>query len=112
MGQQSDEVFTTLHVHAKWKIICAEMDYIAKAEEMFQLRRRLNPHHPIDDVRRETASFRVMQYDRWCKVKDLYAQCRDELADTCGDPKFEECKSLLERIFTDELDVALREVTK
>lgn len=109
---------------AKWLYIQETMDYILSMDakyndfgKAFSVRRRLNPHHPESDVALETARFkeeqrkiRVDQHQRWANLKNLYAEHRDELANTCGNPSFEECKSILERIFAEEVDSALRSI--
>lgn len=118
----SGHVFSTLSTEGKWQHIADVMDYIIRgenqlkgAEKAFLMRRRLNPHHPADQVEQETNAFkeswdqqRNKQYVEWLNVKDLYATHRDELANTLDTEKYVEYKNILEKIFTDELDNALR----
>lgn len=120
----TEEEFSALPTLGKWVHIQKTMDYIIKMDAQyegikrgFDLRRRLNPHHPPEDVAKETESIRTEQcnlrldqYQRWSHIKNLYAAHRDELVNTFGDSGYEECKSILERIFTMELDDALRNV--
>jgi hypothetical protein len=58
----------------------------------------------------ETRKIRVEQLTRWEHIRSLYATHRDELNDTFNNPAFNDCKAILERVFTNELDDALREV--
>jgi exonuclease VII large subunit len=104
------EEFSNLNTIQKWHHIKAVMDYIEQTELHYSLRRRLNPHHPKAHVDEERIALRKDQYERWAHLKDLYASCRDELSNTQGYADFENCKNILERIFTNELDEALRDV--
>jgi len=106
----SEEEFAVLETQGKWIHIEETMQYIANMDKMYNLRTRMNPHHPEDQKRQEQRNLRVDQYERWSHIKNLYATHRDELINTFDNPKFEECKSILERIFTLELDDALRDV--
>jgi hypothetical protein len=108
MKKMTSEQFAALKTSSKWKYITSEMDDIQSAETAFSLRRRFNPHHPADVVRKETTEFRLAQWARWCAVKDLYAEHRDEMSKTDEISRFINAKELLERIFTQELDEALR----
>ena len=106
----SEEEFAQLPLIEKWMHLRDTMGYIVKMDTTYGLRTRLNSHHPKKQQKQEQRNLRVDQYQRWLHVKNLYAGHRDELANTFEDPKFEECKSILERIFTMELDDALRDV--
>lgn len=106
----SEEDFAKLDTYTKWNHIKATMDYIQQMDTHYGLRERLNPHHPKEQRAQEKRSMRLDQYQRWSHIKGLYAINRDELNSTLGNEKFEECKEILERIFTTELDDALREV--
>lgn len=103
------EKFALYKTEEKWDSICTRMRVIQQEETNFSLRRRLNPQHADKVVREETRRFRTIQYQKWCEVKDLYAEHRDEMANTCNNARYAECKDILERIFTMELDEALRE---
>jgi len=108
MGDKDN--FALYKTEEKWDSICTRMRNIQQAETAFSMRRRVNPHHSKEQVRQETRAFRVEQYIKWCEVKDLYAEHRDEMAsNTCNNARYVECKDILERIFTMELDEALRE---
>ncbi|CAM6003867.1 unnamed protein product [Sphagnum balticum] len=86
------------------------MDYIVQMDNVYSLRRRLNPHHAEDQKKEETRNLRVDQYQRWSHVKNLYAEHRDEMANALDSQDFEKCKAILERIFTMEVDDALRDI--
>ena len=106
----TDEDFTRLSLLEKWNHIENSMSYIARMDSVYSMRVRLNPHHPEEDKKEEARNVRLDQYNRWVNIKDLYAAHRDELSDTRGDPSFEESKSILERIFSTEVDDALRSI--
>lgn len=105
----TSEAFAAKNTVGKWEWIHQSMAAIASAESAFSMRRRLNPHHPLEQAREETRAFRLEQYQKWCEIKDLYAQHRDEMANTFESVNYQRCKNILERIFTDELDEALRQ---
>ena len=46
----------------------------------------------------------------WKEVKDLYAEYRDELSNTLDNERFASCRDILEKVFTEELDEALKQV--
>lgn len=102
------EDFAKLSTEDKWRHIAIGMKSIQSDDTTFSLRRRMNPHHTPQQKREESRAFRISQYSRWSELKDLYAEFRDELSNTQGREQFEECKSILERIFTVELDDALK----
>jgi hypothetical protein len=102
------EEFAKLSVSEKWRHIAGVMDYIQQMDNTYNMRRRYNPHHPPEVVKLEERALRTDQYQRWAHVKDLYASHRDELADTQDNELFRDCKAVLERIFTTEVDDALR----
>lgn len=102
-------MFALAHTAQKWEIIHQTMREISASESAFSMRRRLNPHHSSQDVKDETRAFRIEQYQKWCEIKDLYAEFRDEMANTAENSHYEQCKNILERIFTEELDEALRQ---
>ena len=106
----TEEAFAELDLTKKWFHIKTTMDYIQKMDTAYSLRSRLNPHHSDKDKKEEQRNLRVDQYQRWAHIKNLYATHRDDLTDTLGVSHYEECKSILERIFTMELDDALREI--
>lgn len=101
--------FAILSTLEKWMHIQSVMDYIHNMEKRYELRTRY-ANYPSSDSKHEQRVFRVDQYQRWLHVKDLYASHRDELSNTLDNEKFQECKSILERIFTEELDDALRDM--
>jgi hypothetical protein len=118
----TEEEFGLLTLAEKWEHVTSVMDYIIKtdqsyvtAQKGFDMRRRLNPHHPKSQVKQETKLFdqeqrnlRIDQYQRWAHIKNLYAAHRDEMANTLEVEKYAEYKTILEKIFTMELDDALR----
>jgi hypothetical protein len=104
----SEEEFAALTTAHKWSHIKETMDYIVKIDTAYSLCKRFNPHHPKEQQIEERRSQRMDQYQRWAHIKNLYAGHRDELSNTQENPGFEECKNILERIFTAELDDALR----
>lgn len=106
----SEEDFAKLDARAKWQHIVATMDYIQSMDTAYGMRERLNPHHPEEHRKQEKRSMRLDQYQRWTHVKTLYAINRDELNDTLDNQRFIEAKTILESIFTTELDDAMREV--
>ena len=104
----TEEEFAQLTTSHKWSHIKETMDYISVMDNAYSMRRRLNPHHPPKQSSQETRNLRTEQYQRWLHIKNLYAGHRDELANTLENTDFEKCKSILERIFTEELDDVLR----
>jgi len=120
----SEEEFNKLSLVGKWSHISETMNYIVSmdnaytgGERAFDLRRRLNPHHPKEDVEYETKGFkeqqrnlRLDQVQRWGHIQRLYSSNRDELANTLDNEKFAESKSILEKVFTAEVDDALRSI--
>ena len=103
-----EEDFAVLSTADKWAHIKDTMHYIMQMDSTYSLRVRLNPHHPKEQQKEEQRNLRVDQYQRWSHIKNLYAEHRDELANTIENPEFEKCKSILERIFTMEVDDVLR----
>ena len=106
----SEEEFASKSTAEKWFHIETVMKYITQMDSMYDIRRRLNTHHSNKDKSDETRALRLDQYQRWAHIKGLYAQHRDELANTLDNDKFAECKSIMERIFTSEVDDALRDL--
>ena len=104
------EQFAALSLLDKWYHLKTTMDYIVKMDSAYGMRARLNPHHNIKGKKLEERNLRLDQYQRWSHVKNLYAEHRDEMVNTLETPEFEKCKSILERVFTMELDDALRDV--
>lgn len=102
-------VFAKYKTEEKWDSIATGMRNLQQSETAFSMRRRLNPHHSDKDVKDETSRFRASQYVEWCKIKDLYAEHRDELACTFENNSYISCRNVLELIFTNELDDALRQ---
>jgi len=120
----TEEEFSTLPTAAKWEHVRTTMNYITNMDaryenikDSYDLRRRLNPHHSDEyvkleekEIKHKQRNLRIDQYQRWTHVKNLYAAHRDEMVNTFENPLYEECKSVLERIFTMEVDDALRNV--
>jgi hypothetical protein len=106
----SEEEFAKLTLQAKWNHVRETMSYIQSMENMYDLRSRLNPHHPEKDKKYERLRMRTDQYQRWMHIKCLYAANRDEMANTLDSKEFNSCKEILEKIFTMELDNALRDI--
>lgn len=106
----TSEEFNKLTLEAKWIHVESVMKYIQQMDSLYSMRRRLNPHHSKEDIKLEDRNVRIEQYQRWSHVKDLYATHRDELANTLDNERFQECKSIMERIFTLELDEALKDI--
>lgn len=106
----TEEEFANMAASGKWSHIKTMMDYIVRMDSMYTLRKRYNPHHPLGQQKDEERNLRADQYQRWAHLKNLYANHRDELTDTLGVPEYESCKSIIERVFTQELDDALRDV--
>jgi hypothetical protein len=102
--------FAILPLPDKWAHIKKTMDYIVTMDSAYSMRTRLNPHHPEKDKKLEERNLRLDQYQRWSHIKALYSVHRDELSNTLGDTEYEESKSILERIFTAEVDDALRDI--
>ena len=120
----TEEEFSALSLPDKWAHIHKTMDYIVQTDSkysstknMFDMRKRYNPHHPAAQVEEETRLFkeqqrnlRIDQHQRWSHIKALYSINRDELSDTLGIKDYEESKRIMERIFTLEVDDALRDI--
>lgn len=104
----TEEQFALFSTAEKWEHLKQTMNYITSVDNIYSIRRRLNPHHLKEDQKKEQRNLRSEQYQRWSHVKNLYAEHRDELANTLENPDYEKCKSIFERIFTTELDDALR----
>ena len=102
--------FAALTLSDKWFHLKTIMDYVVKMDSAYSLRVRLNHHHPSNHQKQEERNLRLDQYQRWSHVKNLYAAHRDEMVNTLDSTDFEKCKSILERIFTMELDDVLRDV--
>ena len=102
------EEFAVLTTGEKWAHINVVMAYIANMDRAYNMRVRLNPHHPVEHQKQEERNVRLDQFQRWSHVKDLYAAHRDELANTLDNERYQECRSIMERIFTTEVDDALR----
>lgn len=86
------------------------MALIQDMERGYAIRRRLNPHHPSEQVEEETRRMRTEQYIRWLHVKELYIANRDELSNTSDEGAFITAKSILERILAQDFDAELRKV--
>lgn len=106
----TEQEFAELTLQEKWSHLKTTMDYIVQMDSIYGLRARLNPHHPKEQQKQEKRNLRLDQYQRWSHVKNLYAAHRDEMVNTLEVPEYEKCKSILERIFTMELDDALRDI--
>jgi len=106
----TEDDFAKLSLEKKWEHLTSTMNYIVKMDSAYEMRRRLNPHHPEEHKKEETRNFRINQYQMWSNVKDLYAAHRDEMINTMSNEEYEKSKNILERIFTMELDAALHDV--
>jgi exonuclease VII large subunit len=106
----TEDEFTALSTFDKWSHIKKTMDYIVQMDHHYGLRTRLNPHHAKEQQKQEQRNLRTDQYQRWGHIKNLYGANRDELVNTLELPDFENCKNILERIFTMEVDDALRDI--
>ena len=106
----SEEEFATLDTQSKWYHIEQTMLYIMSMDKAVEHKMGTNAYGMDQKKRDQIRSMRLDQYQRWSHVKNLYAVHRDELVNTLENTRFEECKSILERIFTNELDDALRDV--
>lgn len=104
------EEFSILDTQFKWIHIKQVMDYISQMDVHYNLRKRYNAHHEEIQRKQEERNLRLDQVQRWGHIKDLYAAHRDELNNTLDNQEFQECKSIIERVFTLELDDALRNV--
>jgi hypothetical protein len=104
----TEQEFAALSPISKWNHLKTTMDFIMKMDAKYELRRRYNTHHSDEQVKEERRSLRTDQYQRWAHIKALYATNRDELNNTLGNPEFEEAKSIFEKVFTEEVDTALR----
>jgi len=106
----TEEEFTKLSLADKWVHVTQVMDYIIKMDSNYSFRRRLNPHHPKEQAKEEQRNLRVDQYQRWAHIQKLYSSHRDEMANTMENAKFSEYKQILEKVFTMEVDDALRDI--
>ena len=106
----TEEEFSALSTYLKWQHLSTTMQYIVNMDSAYSMRVRLNPHHPDKDKKQEQRDMRVEQYQRWQHVKALYSMHRDELANTLENEEFAENKSIFERIFSNEVDDALRSI--
>lgn len=116
--------FALIPLVGKWAYIKRTMDEIHQLDvshehkdNSYKLRRRYNPNHSEamvkleeKQLKHEQRAIRIEQNAKWQWVKTLYAVNRDELADTLGDDGYAECHSIMERIFTNEVDDALRKI--
>jgi hypothetical protein len=98
------------NTHEKWVYLAAGMQGIQDSDGTFALRRRLNPHHPIENQRQEARAHVISQMGRLNDLKDLYASARDELANTCDNDMFVQWRNILERLFTMDVDAALHKI--
>jgi hypothetical protein len=108
----NEEEFATKDTLQKWQHITQVMNYIIDMDKMVEIRMRYNTNHPEKQRKEEQRNMRIDQYQRWAHIKNLYATHRDELSNTLDNEKFAEFKSILERIFTMEVDDALREIVE
>lgn len=104
------KIFAKKTLEDKWSYISRGMSHIQSYDKDYHLRRRFNPHHPPEQVADERRTMQISQYTKLCCIKDLYAEFRDELSDTCGNERYSEARSILERLFTQDVDIALRNV--
>ena len=79
-------------------------------DSAYSVRACLKVRLPEKDKKREERNLRLDQYQRWSHVKALYCIHRDELADTLGNEDYTECKNIMEKMFTLEVDDALRDI--
>ena len=106
----TEEDFAKMTLLDKWIHIADVMSYIQSMDKYVSLRMRYNTNHPEVQRKQEERRVRTDQYDRWRHIKDLYAAHRDELANTFDNERYQECRSILEKVFVSELDDAIREV--
>jgi hypothetical protein len=85
------------------------LDEFGKLDKI-DIRSHFNVMKPEKQRIEARRNMRLDQYQRWMHVKDLYAEHRDELSDTLGEPRFEQAKVIIEGVFTMEVDDALRDV--
>jgi hypothetical protein len=104
----SEEDFAKLALILKWEHIAVTMDYILSMDKLVATRNEFKSYG--FDKKGQIRSMRLDQYQRWAHIKSLYASHRDEMVNTLDSEKFTECKSILESVFTAELDDALRDV--
>ena len=106
----NEEEFSKLDLSAKWAHISTTMDYIVRMDDVYSMRRRLNPHHPEKYVKEEQRNLRLDQVQRWRHVMTLYSINRNEMANTLENDKYAECRTIIERVFTQEVDDALHNI--
>jgi hypothetical protein len=120
----TEQEFALAPIGIKWSHLKRTMDYIATMDALcidkqssYDMRRRYNPQHSTEFVKleekalkNETRKLRIDQAQRWQHVKALYCAHRDELANTLDTEVYAECRSIMERIFTTEVDDALRNI--
>ena len=90
-------LFKSYTTQQKWEEIERMLNTIASHETAFNMRRRLNPHHPTEQAEQETMLFRAQQYKNWIAVNEIYAEHRDELSNTCDNYIYMQHKKCLKR---------------
>jgi hypothetical protein len=108
--------FAKLDLAGKWTHVGIIMNYITTMDQQYD---RLQPSAGVSEAytklldkedKHRQRNIRIDQAQRLAHVKNLYAANRDEMVNTLDNEKWAEYKSILEQVFTAELDDALRDV--
>lgn len=96
---------TASEVEDKWRQLIAEGNSITGNEFVFNMRVRHNPHHPLEDRKRETQAFMKEQTMRFAKLKADYINHREYLIKAVnGDPYRKDFVEQMEKCVVDDME--------
>jgi hypothetical protein len=81
----AEEVQNKFDIEKKWIQLIMVANRLASTDNAFYLRRRLNPHHPQEDIDQETETFKVTQHVNFKALKADYILHREDLLKNVGD---------------------------
>ncbi len=93
------------HIEVIWKSLITHAQALSETQFAFDMRRRLNPHHPTEDQIQESRKHIEYQQIEWKFIKETYVQHREQLLERKGsDPhRISFCENM-EKVLADDFE--------
>ena len=92
-------------VEVVWRGLIKHSHDLNRREYVFNMRRRMNPHHPQEDIDKETANFEREQMSEWAFIKSVYINHREYLMSSRnGDQERINIVEAMEQILAEDLE--------
>lgn len=88
-----------------WKSLIKHAQNLSQTQFTFEMRRRMNPHHPTEDQIEESRRHIHYQQIEWKFIKETYVQHREQLLETKGsDPHKIAFAHHMEKVLADDVE--------